>query len=132
MTEETNRLNADTALGTRITAEKEDRILALASAKTASDLYADDAVEVEKSRAIGVEEGHGSRLDTAEGNVTSLQDDKMNKSGGNFSGDIKLVDSYLNFGDNWRVEASGDGSRIVFEFLKAGVWKPALPFICKV
>lgn len=129
--EATNRMNADTALGSRITTEKNDRIDALTEAKTASDLYADDAVEVEKSRAQGVEEGYGSRITTTEGNVTSLQDDKFNKSGGNISGDVKLVDSYLQFGDNWRVRASADGSKIVFEFKKLDVWKPALPFICK-
>jgi Asp-tRNA(Asn)/Glu-tRNA(Gln) amidotransferase C subunit len=55
---------------------------------------------------------------------------KFNKTGGDVSGNVKLVDSYLNFGDSWRVKASGDGLRIVFEHLKNGVWRTALPFIC--
>ena len=62
--------------------------------------------------------------------VTALQSTKFNKSGGSVSGDVKLVDSFLNFGDSWRVKASGDGLRIVFEHLKNGVWRVALPFIC--
>lgn len=133
MDEGTNRLNADTALGTRIDDEKSDRTLAFESAKTASDLYTNDAVEVEKSRALGVEEGHGSRITTSEGDITSLQDDKFNKSGGNISGDVKLVDSFLNFGDNWRVRASYDGSKILFQHKKAdNVWRTALPFICSI
>ena len=49
--------------------------------------------------------------------VSALQSSKFDKSGGSVSGDVKLVDSFLNFGDSWRVKASGDGLRIVFEHL---------------
>ena len=63
-------------------------------------------------------------------NVNSLQASKFNKSGGDITGSVKLVDSYLNFGDSWRVKASGDGLRIVFEHMKNGIWRTALPFIC--
>jgi hypothetical protein len=45
------------------------------------------------------------------------------------SGSIVLEDSYLYFGSAWRVKASADGSRIVFEYKKNGVWKMALPFV---
>lgn len=145
-TEWTNRLNADVALGNRIDDEETARISAVNAAKSEAKTYTDNvkiavdaSIDNEKKRAEDVESKLDGRvfsneqnISTNAGYITSLQDDKMNKSGGNFSGDIKLVDSYLNFGDNWRVKASGDGSRIVFEFLKAGVWKPALPFICKV
>ena len=61
--------------------------------------------------------------------VTALQSSKFNKTGGNISGEVQL-DSYLNFGNSWRVRASGNGLRIVFEHLKNGVWRTALPFIC--
>jgi hypothetical protein len=70
------------------------------------------------------------RCDALDYSVTALGDNKFNSSGGALSGDVKLVDSYLNFGDSWRVKASGDGLRIVFEHLKNGVWRTALPFIC--
>jgi len=55
---------------------------------------------------------------------------KFDKTGGDVSGDVVLF-SYLYFGPSWRVKASNDGSRIVYEFKKNNVWKMALPFICK-
>lgn len=55
---------------------------------------------------------------------------KFNKSGGAISGSVSL-DSYLQFGANWRVKGSANGSKLVFEHMKAdGVWRTALPFIC--
>jgi hypothetical protein len=58
---------------------------------------------------------------------------KLDKAGGIVTGDVTLVDSYLNFGSNWRVKASGDGSKIVFQHKKAdNVWRTAIPFICAV
>ena len=79
-------------------------------------------------------------INTLDGKVTTetkAREDadalKFDKTGGNVSGDITLVDSYLNFGLNWRVKASGDGSKIVFQHMKADrVWRTAIPFICAV
>ena len=65
--------------------------------------------------------------------IIALEDNKFNKAGGSLSGDVTLVDSYLNFGPNWRVKASADGSKIVFQHKKAdNVWRTAIPFICAV
>ena len=57
---------------------------------------------------------------------------KANLSGAVFSGNVQLSDSYLQFGVNWRVKGSADGSRLVFEHLRNGVWKTAVPFISSV
>ena len=65
--------------------------------------------------------------------IEGVNNSKLNKSGGNVTGDLTLVDSYLHFGLNWRVKASGDGSKIVFQHKKAdNVWRTAIPFICAV
>jgi hypothetical protein len=65
--------------------------------------------------------------------VEGLQDSKANKSGATFTGDVRLEDAYLNFGESWRVKASGDGSKILFQHKKAdNVWRTAVPFICSV
>ena len=64
--------------------------------------------------------------------VSALQSSKFNKSGGSLSGEVTL-DSYLNFGTNWRVKASADGSKIIFQHKKSdGVWRNAIPFIASV
>ena len=62
--------------------------------------------------------------------TSSLQNSKRDKTDGVFDVDVKLYD-YLNFGENWRVKASSDGSKIMFQHKKLdGVWRTALPFIC--
>ena len=64
--------------------------------------------------------------------IDGVNNSKLNKSGGSVSGDLTL-DSYLNFSSNWRVKASADGSKIVFQHKKAdNVWRTAIPFICAV
>ena len=77
---------------------------------------------------------HASDLSSHGSSIAGLQDDlafKFDKAGGNISGEV-VLDSYLNFGPNWRVKASADGSKIVFEFKRPdNIWRPALPFICK-
>ena len=73
------------------------------------------------------------RVDTVSMAVEGLQDSKANKSGATFTGDVTLEDAYLNFGSNWRVKCSGDGSKILFQHKKAdNVWRTAVPFICSV
>jgi len=90
----------------------------------------EDAVYRVSDTLVQTSSALNMRCDGLDGSVAALGDNKFNISGGSLSGDVKLVDSYLNFGDSWRVKASGDGLRIVFEHLKAGVWRTALPFIC--
>jgi hypothetical protein len=73
------------------------------------------------------------RVDTVSMAVEGLQDSKASKTGATFTGDVKLEDAYLNFGESWRVKASGDGSKILFQHKKAdGIWRTAVPFICSV
>ena len=73
------------------------------------------------------------RVDNISMVVEGLQDSKANKSGATFTGDVTLEDAYLNFGSNWRVKCSGDGSKILFQHKKAdNVWRTAVPFICSV
>ena len=73
------------------------------------------------------------RVDNISMVVEGLQDSKANKSGAIFTGDVRLEDAYLNFGESWRVKASGDGSKILFQHKKSdGIWRTAVPFICSV
>ena len=70
------------------------------------------------------------RVDNISMVVEGLQDSKASKTGATFTGDVKLEDAYLNFGESWRVKASGDGSKILFQHKKAdGIWRTAVPFI---
>ncbi len=63
---------------------------------------------------------------------TGLASSKFDKVGGSVSGDI-VLDSYLQFGSNWRVKGSADGSRLVFQHKKLdNVWRNAVPFIASV
>lgn len=39
------------------------------------------------------------------------------------------VDRYLYFSTNWRMSGNPEGTRLVFEHRKNGVWKQAIPFI---
>ena len=83
----------------------------------------------EVSRATAADSDHDSRLNAHDSSISNLDNYKMNKSGGNFSGEV-VMDSYLRFGPNWRVKGSADGVRLVFQHMKAdGVWRNAVPFI---
>ena len=104
-------------------------------AMTAEVKSRDAAVAVEaKSRSEGDSAEAALRLagDVAESAARVAADAlKFDKAGGSVSGEVTL-DSYLNFGTNWRVKASGDGSRIVFQHKKAdGSWKDGIPFISR-
>lgn len=137
----TNARQAEADLGSRI-----DNAEFLISEEAGMRLAADNAevvarnaaILVESNRAKAVEElldlavaGHSTALSEATESRAALDLNKFDKAGGDITGNVKLVDSYLNFGDNWRVKASADGSKIVFEYLRAGVWRTAVPFISK-
>ena len=87
-------------------------------------------IDSEETRAKAVESLHGEQLD-------SLSQSKLNNSSGIMYGDLTVAntgslimeDCFIYFVTNWRVRASADGSRIIFEYKKNGVWKMALPFI---
>ena len=88
-------------------------------------------LENESGARSGADVQLSGRIDGLTMDVENLQSSKFNKTGGDINGDVKLVDSYLNFGENWRVRASGDGTKILFQHKKLdGVWRTALPFIC--
>ena len=75
------------------------------TAEASSRLYADNALGVRVDDEITGCQSADTALNTS---VTAFQNDKFNKADGSLSGDVKLVDAYLNFGDNWRVKASAD------------------------
>jgi len=97
-------------------------------------------LETESMTRSSADALHAARLDAADISLLAahsenarLSDVKFNKAGGDLVGDVTLVDSFLNFGLNWRVKASGDGTKILFQHKKSdGVWRTALPFICSV
>ena len=100
------------------------------SGENALNVRVDDEKKV-SSDAVSAEASARESADSAEASARASADAlKFDKSGGSVSGEVTL-DSYLNFGSNWRVKASADGSRIVFEYLRAGVWRSAVPFISK-
>lgn len=137
----TNARQAEANLGLRIDSSEflisEEAGMRLA-ADNAEVVARDAAILVESQRAQAAElaldlavVGHSTALSEATEARAALALNKFDKAGGDISGNVKLVDSYLNFGDNWRVKASADGSKIVFEYLRAGVWRTAVPFISK-
>ena len=92
------------------------------SSRVSADNAFDTRITEEKTRAEGIESGHDLR-------IASVEDGKLNKSGGTMTGSIVLQDSYIYFGTAWRVRASADGTRIEFQYKKTDTWKLALPFI---
>ena len=143
-----SQITAEISARASAVSAEETRALA-AESKEASDRAAGDTLvqsnlNAEATSRLNADNALGGRVDTEVSerksadtalstSVTALQNDKFNKAGGDISGNVKLVDAYLNFGDNWRVKASGDGSKIVFQHRKADlVWRTAIPFICSV
>ena len=134
--EKKDREDADTGLSGRIDVvsaslenEQSDRSSADAGLSGRIDVVS-ASLENEQSDRSTADAGLSGRIDVEVKRAEDVEALKFDKSGGAVSGDLTL-DAYLNFGTNWRVKASGDGSRIVFEFKRGAVWKTALPFICK-
>lgn len=136
----TNARQAEADLGLRIDSSEflisEEAGMRLA-ADNAEVVARDAAILVESTRAQAAEAaldlvvvGHGTALSEATEARALLDLNKFDKAGGAISGPV-VLDSYLNFGPNWRVKASADGSKIVFEYLREGRWRTAVPFISK-
>ena len=107
--ESSSRVSADNALTASIADEKKVSSDAVAAEQKARE----DAVSAESAARIATD---------------ALKFDKV---GGSVSGEVTL-DSYLNFGTNWRVKGSASGDRIVFQHKKAdGSWKDGIPFISR-
>lgn len=89
-------------------------------------------IETESARAQAREGQLETQIETESKRAQDAEATKANLSGADFSGAVKMFE-YLHFGENWRVKASVDGARIVFQHKKAdGSWKNAVPFICSV
>jgi hypothetical protein len=140
--ESSSRVADGLALGVRIDDEKKvssDAIVAEAKARADGDSVeavarasADSAEAAARESADSAEAAVRASADSAEATAREAADSlKFDKTGGSVSGEVTL-DSYLNFGTNWRVKASSDGSRIVFQHKKAdGSWKDGIPFISR-
>jgi hypothetical protein len=102
------------------------------SSRVSSDNSINDSITAAQVETARVESSLESKVTDEAKSRQDADDLKFNKSGGSVSGDMTL-DSYLNFGVNWRVKASANGSKIIFQHMKAdGIWRTALPFICSV
>ena len=126
----TSALNAEVSLRSTQKTAIDASLAAEISARAAADVALGLRVDDEKTRAEAIESYHGEQLE-------SLIQNKLEKAGDTITGDMLVAstgslvmeDSFLYFGANWRVKASSDGSRIVFEYKKDNVWKGAVPFI---
>lgn len=128
--ESSSRVSDGLALGVRIDDEKKvssDAVVAEAKARADGDATEAKA----RSDADTAEANARTHAVAAEASLRVAGDAlKLDKLGGSV-GELTL-DSYLNFGTNWRVKASSDGSRIVFQHKKAdGSWKDGIPFISR-
>ena len=137
--EQSRALLAESALEIKIQSESDRASLAEGQLDTRATILS-SALEEEKTRATSAETDLDSRISSVEtaaetavaserSRAEAAEALKADLSGATFTGDIQLADSYLQFGLNWRVKASGDGRRLVFEYKRDQVWKTAIPFI---
>jgi len=138
-----DRLNATSAYGAidvRINDEQTARQSAVSdvsfmlqeesSSRVSADNSMNDSIVAVQGEITRVENSLESKVYDESKARQDADDLKFDKSGGSISGDLSL-DSYLQFGVNWRVKGTANGSKLVFEHMKAnGVWRVALPFIC--
>jgi len=92
--------------------------------RSSADGILTNSINEEKTRAEGVEFNQGL-------SITNLESNKYDKEGGSISGEVKL-DSYLQFGEFWRVKGSGSGDRLTFQHYSDNQWKNSVPFISRV
>jgi predicted methyltransferase MtxX (methanogen marker protein 4) len=136
--EQTSRESADVLLNARADALSMS-IESESSSRSAADVVINSRIdtalldlETESVNRAAADALINGRVDVVNVDIENLQSSKANLSGAEFTGDVKMVDSYLMFGNNWRVRGSADGTKIVFQHMKNdGVWRNALPFICQ-
>jgi len=138
-----DRLNATSAYGAidvRINDEQTARQAAVSdvsfmlqeesSSRVSADNSMNDSIVAVQGEITRVENSLESKVYDESKARQDADDLKFDKSGGSISGNVSL-DSYLQFGANWRVKGTANGSKLVFEHMKAdGLWRTALPFIC--
>ena len=144
MNTETQRVNAATdGLSSAILQETNDcssviaseiynREQAIASAVGAEAGARAESIDFEISNRTAADDALDVKITNERLRAEDVESNKADLSGAVFSGDVQLSDSYLQFGLNWRVKGSHDGSRLVFEHLRNSVWKTAVPFISSV
>ena len=133
MYNETQRVNAITdGLGNALFQERNDRISAIATAVGAESSARAESIDLEISNRTAADDALDVKISNERARAEDVESNKANLSGAVFSGDVQLSDSYLQFGSNWRVKGSADGSRLVFEHLRNNHWKTAVPFISSV
>lgn len=141
--EKKERQDADVVLDGKITSEANARGVAVSAERDArvAAANAENVLRVAAEDAL--------RADIATESVTrgefinELENTKLSKFGGSLEGELNVTggasilmeDTYIYFGNNWRVKAASDGSRLTFEHKKPSLsevqnsWKVALPFI---
>lgn len=131
-TEKTRAEAAELALSTAIADEYKGRVDAVAQEAKDRDSAISSAVSAESVIRIAAESDLDSKIAAEQQRAEGVEAGKANLSGGAMfeGGDVIVLDSYLQFGNNWRVKGSFDGKRLVFEHKKAdNVWRTAIPFI---
>ena len=126
------KLETESARAMASEASLETKLETESARAVASEASLETKLETENARAMASEASLETKIEQETNRAQDVESGKANLSGADFSGAVKLFD-YLHFSDNWRVKASVDGARIVFQHKKAdGVWRTAVPFICSV
>lgn len=126
------KLETESARAMASEASLETKLETESARAMASEASLETKLETESARAMASEASLETKIEQESNRAQDVESGKANLSGADFSGPVKLFD-YLNFSENWRVKASVDGARIVFQHKKAdGVWRTAVPFICSV
>ena len=124
-------MDAELALSTAIADEYKSRVDAVAQEAKDRDSAISAAVSAESLIRIAAELDLDGKITAEQQRAEGVEAGKANLSGAMLEGGpLVVLDSYLQFGDNWRVRGSFDGKRLVFEHKRPnGPWRTALPFI---
>ena len=131
-TERTRAMDAEGLLSSAISDEYKSRVDAVAQEAKDRDSAISAAVSAESLIRIAAELDLDGKITAEQQRAEGVEAGKANLSGGAMfeGGDLVVLDSYLQFGTNWRVRGSFDGKRLVFEHKRPdGPWRVALPFI---